>query len=183
MLLQLLQMQWDRAEANGYAHHMTSDPLPNTPPHEVLLHVGFGDHQVADVSAEVEARTIGARGHKPVLEAGRPGYRDRPYPALPDPGRFQAIGSLGGPGYSATGSGLIFWDIGPPRDGGLGTLPPPAGNVPPRGGQDPHEFPRRTRAARIQKSAFLRPDAESRIIDVCNGPCFTTGYAGGAPQP
>ena len=39
---------------------MTKDPYVNTPPHEVLFHVGFGDHQVANVSAEVEARTVGA---------------------------------------------------------------------------------------------------------------------------
>jgi hypothetical protein len=31
LLFALMQMLWDRAEANGYAYHMTSDPLPNTP--------------------------------------------------------------------------------------------------------------------------------------------------------
>ena len=31
LLLSLIQLLWDRAEANGYAHHMTSDPLPGTP--------------------------------------------------------------------------------------------------------------------------------------------------------
>jgi hypothetical protein len=29
--LSQIQLLWDRGEANGYAHHMTSDPLPNTP--------------------------------------------------------------------------------------------------------------------------------------------------------
>ncbi len=47
-------MLWDRGEAAGYAQHMTSDPLPNTPTHEVMLQVAFADHQVANVSAEVE---------------------------------------------------------------------------------------------------------------------------------
>ena len=28
LLLALIQMLWDRAEPNGYAHHMTTDPLP-----------------------------------------------------------------------------------------------------------------------------------------------------------
>ena len=60
LILSLIQILWDRGEANGYAHHMTDDPLPNTPPHTVLLHPAFGDHQVANVTAEVEARTIGA---------------------------------------------------------------------------------------------------------------------------
>ena len=31
LLLSLIQLLWDRGEANGYAHHMTSDPLPGTP--------------------------------------------------------------------------------------------------------------------------------------------------------
>ena len=28
LILSLMQMLWDRGEANGYAHHMTDDPLP-----------------------------------------------------------------------------------------------------------------------------------------------------------
>src|SRR3954465_3969494 len=76
--LSLIQLLWDRAEANGYAAHMTSDPLPNTPPHKVMLHVGFGDHQVADVTPEVEARTIGAKVNRPVLDPGRPRFLGRP---------------------------------------------------------------------------------------------------------
>jgi hypothetical protein len=157
-----MQMLWDRADPNGYAHHMTSDPLPNTPSHEVLMHVGFGDHQVADVSAEVQARTIGARIHRPGLAADRPRYSDRPYPDEPAPAPFQGIDSLGAPGYSADGSGIVFWDT-------RKTPPPPAGNVPPREGEDPHEMPRRSAAARRQKDAFLRPDG--KVIDVCGGPC------------
>ncbi|MEI8356942.1 MAG: hypothetical protein WCH13_00465, partial [Deltaproteobacteria bacterium] len=35
--LGLIQMLWDRGEANGYAQHLTDDPLPNTPPHTVLM--------------------------------------------------------------------------------------------------------------------------------------------------
>ena len=51
---------WDRGEPNGYANHMTDDPLPGTPPHKVLIEMAYGDHQVANVQTEVEARTIGA---------------------------------------------------------------------------------------------------------------------------
>ena len=32
MILSLMQQLWDRAEADGYALHMTNDPYPNTPP-------------------------------------------------------------------------------------------------------------------------------------------------------
>ncbi|MGH2830716.1 MAG: hypothetical protein ACRDJM_09560, partial [Actinomycetota bacterium] len=61
IVMAMLQMLWDRGESNGYAQHMSSDPLPNTPAHQVMLHVAYGDFQVTNVSAEVEARTIGAR--------------------------------------------------------------------------------------------------------------------------
>jgi hypothetical protein len=155
----VMQMLWDRADPNGYAAHMTSDPLPNTPSHTVLLHVGFGDHQVADVTTEVEARTIGAKVYRPLLAADRPRYRDRPYPDGPS-NPFWGVPSLAD---GDTGSGVVFWDTNR-------TPPPPAGNVPPREGQDPHEYPRRSKAARIQKSEFLRPGG--RIVDVCGGaPC------------
>ncbi|MEA2459302.1 MAG: hypothetical protein QOC95_2274, partial [Thermoleophilaceae bacterium] len=60
LLFSLLQTLWDRAEADGYALHMTGDPLPDTPAHTVLMQAGVGDHQVAQVAAETEARTIGA---------------------------------------------------------------------------------------------------------------------------
>ena len=32
LILDLTQQLWDRGEADGYAAHMTSDPLPGTPP-------------------------------------------------------------------------------------------------------------------------------------------------------
>ena len=67
----LIQMLWDRGEANGYAAHMTNDPYPNTPSHEVLLQVAFSDHQVSNHAAEVEARTIGAPIMTPGLPEGR----------------------------------------------------------------------------------------------------------------
>src|SRR3546814_601843 len=60
LLFALLQMLWDRGEANGYAQHMTADPLPGTPAKQVLLQAGYSDHQVTNLAAEVEARTIGA---------------------------------------------------------------------------------------------------------------------------
>ena len=52
-------------------HHMTTDPLPNTPPHHVLLQLAYGDHQVSNLAAEIEARTIGARIETPALKPGR----------------------------------------------------------------------------------------------------------------
>ena len=44
-------------------------------------------------------------------------------------------------------------------------------------GQDPHEYPRRSAAARQQKSDFLKPGG--LVTDVCHGPC----HAGSWPGP
>jgi hypothetical protein len=152
-----VQLLWDRGESNGYAHHITGRPLPNTPRHTVLLHVAFGDHQVADVTSLVMARTIGARIHQPGLAAGRSQFADPWY-------GVQRVRS-----YPFTGSAVVWWDSGTP--------PSPHRNVPNRAGQDPHSHPRNDPAARRQKSDFLR--IGGRVVDVCGGgPCYANGYTG-----
>ncbi len=164
--LSLIQMLWDRAEANGYAHHMTTDPYRNTPPHAALLQVGWGDHQVTDYAARVEARTIGARLYVPALSPGRTPDRD-PFYGLTPIGR-----------YPYAGSAITIFDSGPIRDGGaLGTAPSPQANVPNSAGKDPHELPRRTVQGRAQKSAFL--SRASRVIKACGAaPCYSGGWTG-----
>lgn len=154
LALALVQNLWDRAETNGYVQHLTADPYPGTPVHQVLLHVAFGDHQVANVSAEIEARAIGARIHQPALAPGRhhdldPYWGIDPLPPGPWPG-----------------SAIVIWDSGTPT--------PPAVNLPPREGSDPHGDPRRTPAARAQKAVFLAP--EGVVVDVCDAlPCVAVG--------
>jgi hypothetical protein len=150
----VVQMLWDRSEANGYAEHMTDDPYPGTPRHQVLMHVAFGDHQVANVTADVEARTIGARILLPGLAPGR----------STDVTQFWGITPISFLPWN--GSAIVYWDSGTPA--------PPTGNLAPHEpeyGQDPHEFPRRTPAAQAQKSEFLRPGGT--IVDTCGGlPCL-----------
>jgi hypothetical protein len=169
LILSMMQMLWDRGEANGYAHHMTSDPLPDTPAHNVLLHVAFGDHQVTQWSAEVEARTIGASVHWPALDEGRhpddEGTADGPSPADDPLFGIPAIGS-----YPFAGSALVYWDSTIARD----VFPPPTTNTAPTQGTDPHGHPRADPDAREQKSAFL--DDPGVVIDVCGGaPCYADG--------
>lgn len=153
----LLQMLWDRAEADGYAAHMTDHPYPGTPAHQVLMHVAFGDHQVANVAADVEARTIGARILQPALAPGR----------SPDVVPFWGIPAV--PALPWSGSAMVIWDSGNPA--------PPLGNLAPTEpafGSDPHENPRRTPAAQLQKSEFLKPGGT--LIDTCSGaPCLAPG--------
>ncbi|WP_242901744.1 hypothetical protein [Actinomadura terrae] len=149
--LGLLQMLWDRGEADGYALHLTGRPLPGTPPHRVLMHTAFGDHQVATVAAEVEARTIGARVHAPFLTPGR----------SPDRVPFWGIRRFGS---SYEGSAIVVWDSGSPA--------PPPTNTPPSQGRDPHSDPRHSADARRQKAIFL---TTGRVVDVCGGgPCMIT---------
>jgi hypothetical protein len=166
LVLASMQLLWDRGEANGYAQHMTHEPLPNTPRHDVLLHVGFGDHQVSDTTAEVEARTIGAYGLRPVLGPGR-----SPWP------RFQLIPSPWKLPFS--GSAIVMWDTGPVRvENGeeVGTNAPPAENLPNRSGDDPHDNVRAMPAARLQKANFL---VNGTIVDVCGGgPCYAGTWTG-----
>jgi hypothetical protein len=150
LILDLAQLLWDRGEGNGYAQHMTSDPLPNTPKHTVLLDVALGDHQVTQFQADVEARTIGASIHTPIVPAGR---------------SPQAEPSWGIPAikaYPFAGSAIVYWDSGPAR-----VTVPPLANRPNSGLEDPHEHVRRTPAARAQKAAFLAPGGS--LIDTCGG--------------
>jgi hypothetical protein len=167
----LLQMLWDRIEVDGYAQHLTDDPLPDTPRHQVVLDAAFGDHQVANVTTEMEARTIGADIRQPALAKGR--HPDaKPYYGLHAP-----------KGYPTSRSLLVYWDS--------GTLPPPEANITPISSEtykqrcgdlskdevdhsppchDPHEDPRRAPGSIRQKDAFFRPDG--KIIDPCDGkPC------------
>ena len=158
LIFALMQTYWDRGEANGYAHHMTGDPLPNTPGHRVLMHPAVGDHQVANVTAEVEARTIGARIRRPAIARERRIGRDQLFGIAP-------IKRL-----PYAGSAIVYWDTGAGN-----TPPPPLGNTSPTAGRDPHGAPRNTVAARRQKSAFLSP--RGRVRDFCaSGPCRADDY-------
>jgi hypothetical protein len=153
MIFSLIQQLWDRGEANGYAHHMTSDPLADTPAHTVLLHPALGDHQVATVTAEVEARTIGAAIRQDPLEPGR-SFDVDPFYAIPRIAAFPYDGSV-----------LEMWD-------NFQTPPAPTTNTPNRAGPDPHGSPRKTPAAQLQKSEHLRIGGS--VIDTCGGgPCHS----------
>jgi hypothetical protein len=159
LLLDLMQQLWDRGEADGYAAHMTSDPLPGTPAHKVLMQIAYGDHQVSQYAAMVEARTLGARAYQPALDP------------LRTQDKFLTWGIPTIRSYPFDGSGVVIWDAGP----GL-VNPPPLGNLPPTTGADPRSFVRSTPAARTQKAAFL-DDNGGAIVDVCGGaPCHTFNY-------
>ena len=186
----LMQMLWDRGEANGYAWHATDDPLPGTVPHEVLMSLAFGDHQVTNWAAAVQARTMGAYLRSPALDTFRDptsGYR-----------YFGEIPAV--PSYPFDGSAITVWDSGPIRDRvlpdgtrqpcALGTAAPLIPNIPHLdgcpadgepdewGGHDPHEEPRNTVANRAMKAAFLREGGQ--VVDTCGSgqACHSRGWMG-----
>jgi len=146
------QMLWDRGENNAYLHHLTSDGYPGSGEKQVLLFEAFGDHQVANISTEVMARTIDAELRAPGLAAGRsadvePFWDIDTVPALPDSG----------------GSYLVVWDFGTPT--------PPTGNVPNRAGDDPHGKGRDQLEVLTVALSFLE---QGTLVDTCaGGPCQT----------
>ncbi|GAA1366728.1 hypothetical protein [Streptomyces beijiangensis] len=147
VVLQLFQMVWDRGETNGYAAQLTDR-------HQVLMHIAYGDHQVANAAAEAEARTIGARIVSPALTPGR----------SPDRTPYWGIRPVTTSQLPYQGSALVVWDSGTPS--------PPVTNTPPTEpayGHDPHSDPRNSSAARQQKATFL---TTGQVIDVCGTlPC------------
>jgi hypothetical protein len=169
LIFSLIQMLWDRAEANGYAHHITGDPLPGTPAHKVLLDMAYGDHQVSNWTTAVEARTIGARIRLPSLDPGR-SNEEIPFYGIPPVTSWPYNGSL-----------FEVWDVGPLRTVGgqvKGTPPPPPENVPNREGVDPHGPDASEQVTgRAQISEFLQPDGA--FVDVCGpSPCYLDGWTG-----
>jgi len=169
LLYSLIQMLWDRGEANGYAHHMTDDPLPNTPAHEVLLHMAFGDHQVTNWATLVEARTIGAAIRIPELDPGRDPTADM----------FWGIDDI--TAYPYSGSAIVVWDVGPLREENgeeKGTPAPPIENFANDQGVDPHgPDASETIEGQLQIAEFLMPDG--LVIAICGDrPCYLDGWAG-----
>jgi hypothetical protein len=172
----MVQLLWDRGEANGYAQAMTTEPLPNTPPHEVLLQAALGDHQVANITAEVEARTVGAVVYSPALEPGRH-WEANPFLGLTE------VEVPPGTPYTG-GSMLVYYDGGPvgyTGTRGEGTATPPNENVPPRPewgfGGDPHGYPRAAEDGLNQEESFLAGNGVPRCDDP-DGYCFSNGWTG-----
>jgi hypothetical protein len=171
LVLDMMQMLWDRGEPDGYASRMTSNPLPGTPAHQVLMDIAFGDHQVSDYQADVEARTVGASAHKPVLYKGR-------WPSTNVLWEVPKITS-----YPYTGSAAYYWDIGPVRESSpgsgkfIGTEPPPYENLPNRTGEDPHGAPRAAAGEQQLVSDFFN-GAIQKADNCGNKACYAGSFTG-----
>lgn len=152
LVLDLLEQLWQRGENAGYAQHLTADPYPGVEAKHVLLLEAFGDHQVANVSTEKLARTLGLGRRAPTLAEGR-STDDEPFWGI-DPIELPS-----------KGSGLMVWDFGTPA--------PPVENVPNRAGEDPHGKLASVPEALAAVLAFV---TEGTLTDVCgDGPCQAPG--------
>jgi hypothetical protein len=153
--LQLAQLLWDRGENEGYAEHLTSNPYPGTPAKQVFIIENYGDHQVANVSAEMLARTIGAQNHQPAFNPSFFGGPSRAnVPVVVQWGLSKLSQTKGAK------AGLVLWDYGTPT--------PPTTDLAPNGpayGADPHGDGRGNASLLTQISTFLTTGV---IPDVCN---------------
>ena len=170
LLLAVAQVLWDRTDPNGHVRHTTADTYPGTPPKKLLYQVAYGDHQVANLTVELAARSNGAHLQTPALD---------PSKVVPDVEPFFGIPAI--PAYPFDGSAVVIWDSGNPAPP-IENLPPPAideddpewADLTPcarNWDSDPHECPRRDPDARLQKSEFLKDDGA--VVDTCGGVACT----------
>ncbi len=187
VLLNLMQLTWDRGESNGYAHNMTDKPLPNTNPHAIYMDVALGDHQVTNFAADVQARTIGALRYAPTLMDSRHNW-DLDYAGLP------AVESTNLP-TTAGESYMQYFDVGPfawdgngqgPGGRSLGVELPPLENVAPQPawgyGDDPHGDVRYAPDNYENIAQFL----DEGTIHACGGTgglCFANAWDGTTGLP
>jgi hypothetical protein len=138
-----LQMLWDRVEPTGYSHRIIANPLPNTPPHEVLMTAAIGDHQVTTLGAHNMARSAGV-SH---FDTG-----------------IREVWGLPVVSDSHMGSALVEYDFGLPPD--------PVCNLPQTACNDPHGRLRRLDSAREQIDLFLRTGEIANFCDngICSYP-------------
>jgi hypothetical protein len=123
----LLQMIWDRTEPNGYAPYIRENMLPNTPAHELLMHIAIGDYQVTPLGAHIIARTVGAKNLAPVNRSIW-GIEEAPPPLQ--------------------GAAMVEYEFGLP--------PAPETNTPTKGNNDPHGTVRHLDPSYKQADKFFR---------------------------
>ena len=176
LLLQLMQMLWDRSEPNGYAHVMTDNPPPDTPPHRITLQVALGDHQVSNFTSDTMARTLDMKTNQIPVDPGR----------WPDYDVLWNVPRLTSADFPYRGNNVIYFDGGPPRpepgnpSKTIGTDPPPLINQPNRVAQDPHGAPGGASLAIAQTSTFLQPNGY--ISDLCpTSACYGDAWDGSLP--
>ncbi len=127
LTLGLVQMMWDRTEPGGWIPYINGESLPNTPKHDVLLHVAIGDQQVTPLGAHYIARAAKAKNVTPYA---------------------RKIWGLEEQKAPFTGSAIVEYDFHLPEA--------PKDNTPPQKGEDPHDLVRALDSAQAQEAKFFK---------------------------
>jgi hypothetical protein len=194
--MSILQLAWDRGEPSGYVHGIT-DGRFGTPPHQVMIHEAFGDHQVTNVQTETLARSLGAAVRTPTVAPARLIDRTCPVPGVAGPYCFSDsvepfytpaqelidsddLNQVGGyAGGDAVAYTLDTGAIGTEDDEIVGTTPNPDWKIAPLGaigltpndGLDPHE------------PGATSPAAQQVAIPFLLGQGYYDACVSGAPGP
>jgi len=139
LLLSSIQGIWDSADPVSFYRHISVDPFPNTPSHNVLLASATGDYQVALLSNEITARSDVGVALMPDYGKEVPLVEPTPYPHV--------------------GSALVNYSFGNP-------WPEPGAQPPEDEFGDPHSKPRKLEWHNQQMLHFFRT---GEVIDVCGG--------------
>ena len=141
LFVDLIQIEWDRAEPSGFTRHIIADPLPGSYPKEVLLLASIGDHQVTTLGAHLMARELGVPQVGPAPRPDLFGIEvvEQPY----------------------AGSALVEYEWGLP--------PEPIENVPMTAGEDPHPKLGDLPTAAMAVENFLRTGVVETYCDgICD---------------
>ena len=144
-------MVFNRITPAGYLHHLSRDPLPGTPKHNVLLQYGLGDWEVSWLGAQQMGRSINAF----MYEGNAAEYNESIY-SLNWIDNDVKIDTNAEPGQSM----IQGWNFDQPEM--------PFVNLPPNEGQNVHQWVGQQYDA--QEAAFVFYE-EGIIENACGGVC------------
>ena len=147
LLINLMQMRWDKTEPAGIANDVLAGTATGVPPKQLLMQIALGDEQVSDFSAYWEARTMNV----PVV----------------GPSAAAPWGLMTQTAPLASGSALAIYDCGaPPLP--LTNVPPPKTACAAAGTSELHDLPAHVAAGRRQMLDFY---TTGQIVNECTGAC------------
>jgi len=142
IMMNTLQLLWERAEASGYMDAITGDPLPDTPVKTVLMNYGLGDAQVSWLGCHTLARSLNSSMFS--------GNVREDYEILFG---FGLADSTNG---ATSGSVVVGFNFSAPTV--------PQTNIPPNSSFDTHECTRRDPRGMLQIHTFFSTGV---IVDPC----------------
>lgn len=143
LLINLMQMRWDKTEPAGIANTVLDGTATGVPPKQLLMQIALGDEEVSDFSTYWEARTMNA----PMIT----------------PSATTPWGVTAQPTPLPSGSALAVYDCGaPPLP--LTNTPPPKTACAMANRSELHDLPAHVAAGRRQMAEFY---ASGQIVNEC----------------